>query len=232
MIEFIINNEKISIQVELNDRFEKALKELKNKINVEIDNLRFLANDKVVQETNTIKQIMNEKENQNYKITIKVIDLSKIDLNKNNITNKNVIICPECKEQCEYEMITYKIKLNDCINGHKIKKINLNKYLNAPNVDISCDICKNEIKSKFSYNRLFSCYECNMNMCLSCKLKHDNTHTFISYDYSNIYNNKLKIAQIDSIQISNDKEKQQNNLLSSQKISSLKKIMINLRKYL
>ena len=97
MIEFIINNEKISIQVELNDRFEKALKELKNKINVEIDNLRFLANDKVVQETDTIKQIMNEKENQNNKITIKVIDLSKIDLNKNNITNKNVIICMNVK---------------------------------------------------------------------------------------------------------------------------------------
>ena len=220
IIEFVLKDQTITIQAKWSDRFEKVLRKLKNKTKIEIDNLCFLSNGKIIQENDTLKQIMNETEKQNNKMIITVSEQSKIESNGDNILKKNDIICPECKEQCECEIKTYRIKLYDCVNGHKIKNINLNKYINIPNIDISCDKCLS--KKKKSYNGFYSCYECNMNLCCSCKSKHYKTHTFINYESCKNYEYELEIAKIDSIKISCDKENQSNNIELSQNKSEFK----------
>ena len=82
----------ITARAKWNDTFSSVLKNLKNKIKIDISELYFLSNDKKIDENDTIKDLMNETEKQNKKIKIVVED--------NNIKNPNDVICPECKEKC------------------------------------------------------------------------------------------------------------------------------------
>ena len=120
-IEFDYKQEKLKIQVNLEDKFENAIQKLKFKIKKENEDLCFLSKGKNVNKDEIIQNIMNESEKQSKTIKILVFDLdTPIPENTNMVKSKD-IICPECKESCLIEIKNNRIRLYDCKNGHEKK---------------------------------------------------------------------------------------------------------------
>ena len=120
-IEFVYLHNKIIIQADINDSFGKIIEKFRIKAEAEVDikNLCFLSNGKIVSKNETIKNIISQSERENKKMVILVQDINDtINIGKNNITKSNDIICPICKEICIYEITGYKIKLFGCKSGH------------------------------------------------------------------------------------------------------------------
>ena len=72
-----------------------------------------------------------------------------------------------------------------CKNKHNLENILLNEYKDTQKIDISKiirDECK--INKSESYKNIFyRCNECNNNLCIQCKNKHE--HNCINYDDKN-----------------------------------------------
>ena len=178
----------------MNNIFEEIIQKYINKTNLDINNIYFISNAKVINKNDKLENIMSESDKRNNKILILVDDINKnINIENTNIKISKDIICPKCKEICKYEINDYKIKLYGCKNGHVLENINLNKFENYQILDISqikCDICNNKNKSNTFNNEFYICYECKKNICPLCKTIHDNTFTIINYDNKNNICNK------------------------------------------
>jgi len=133
-------------------------------------------------------QMANSLDKTRKKMSILVYDINSTDDNKSKVKSKN-IICPECNEDITMNIKNYKINLIGCKNNHKVNKILFNEFENTQMIDlkkIKCGICKNKDKSNSYNNEFYKCYECNINLCPLCKLKHNNKHNIYNYDKINI----------------------------------------------
>ena len=108
------------------------------------------------------------------------------DKKRNNLINEqnqdnlllNKIICSKCKENCFVDIIDYKFNLYGCKNNHKINNILFENYENTiPISQIKCNDCKNIIYSNKEY---YKCFNCDINICQKCKLKHNKEHKVIN----------------------------------------------------
>ena len=181
-VEFNYQNEITIIKANPDDSFKTKVEQFINKTSLDINNLSFLNNGKNLNLDEKLDNIMNESGKNIKKLIILV---SSINNNENtNIIKSNDIICPQCKELCKYDIIGHKIKLFECKNKHIIKNIRLHEYEKTHYIDISkikCDKCQKEKKS----NELYTCLECNINICSSCKSIHDKEHLIINYENKN-----------------------------------------------
>ena len=134
-IEFNYEQNKIIIQGDMNNIFEEIIQKYINKTNLDINNIYFISNGKIINKKDKIENIMSESDKRNNKIIILVYTNN---INIENIKNKisKDIICSKCKEICRYEINNYKIKLYDCKNGHIIENIKLNEYEKSQIIDI------------------------------------------------------------------------------------------------
>ena len=193
-VEFNYQQNKIIIQGNLSDSFESITKKYVNKANLDINNIYFISNGKIISKEGKLKNIMSESDKKNNKIIILVNSINSTIIKENtNIKVSNEVICPECKEICKYEINNYQIKLFDCKNGHIIENIKLDEFKNKQIIDISqikCNKCKDKNKSNIFNNEFYICYECKMNLCPLCKSIHDKTHSIINYDNKNYICNK------------------------------------------
>ena len=160
-VEFNYQQNKIIIQGNLTDSFETVTKKYADKANLDINNIYFISNGKIINKKDKLENIMSESDKRNKKIIILVYNINNTLYikNMNNKISKD-IICPECKEICKYEIKDSKIKLYDCKNGHIIKDIKLNEFVNKQNIDISeikCDNCKEKNKSNTYIHFIFIC---------------------------------------------------------------------------
>ena len=187
---FEYEGQKIIIQSNIEDKMKDIINKFKIKINEEDNNLYYIYNgDKINEELEEIKlnQIIKDK---NEKKIIILVDSNNSD--KDIISNEtemmlNEIICPECEENILIKIKDYKINLYDCKNGHKKDNISLNDFKNIVKIDISkikCNRCENKINDIYN-NEFYICNECNMNLCLLCKLKHNQKHNIINYKDKN-----------------------------------------------
>ena len=158
-------------------------KKYENKINKDIKHLIFLYNGNLINENLKLEQINKE----NNEIIILVEELN----NKNNYQEKIIeskdIICPHCGENCIINFNEYKISLSKCDNMHKIENIRLNEFQNLQKINeskIICNIC-NAKKAEVFDNKFFKCFNCNLNLCPLCKLKHIKEHIIIDYELKN-----------------------------------------------
>ena len=135
----------------------------------------FLEENKIKKEI-TIEDLIEIKNNQENKLSIRVSEKNKID-KKNGLLNNN-IICPICKRNINIKIQDYKIELFDCKNKHKIENLSLEDYQNIQNIDFNCQICNLSNK----YNNFFRCLSCKTNICFLCKLYHDKTYKIINYN--------------------------------------------------
>ena len=193
-VEFNYQQNKVIIQGKMDNIFEEIIQKYINKTNLDINNIYFISNAKVINKNYKLENIMSESDKRNNKILILVDDINKnINIENTNIKISKDIICPKCKEICKYEINDYKIKLYGCKNGYVLENINLNEFENNQILDISqikCDICKVKNKSNTFNNEFYICYECKKNICPLCKTIHDNTFTIINYDNKNNICNK------------------------------------------
>ena len=152
MVEIIFSYNQVQtlIQANLNDSFNSIIQKYVNKTQLDINNIYFISDGKIISNNEKVKNIMNQTEKSNKRKMILVLSInSTINNDNTNMIKSKDIICPTCKEQCIYEIEDHKIKLYGCKNGHEIDNINLDGFNNKQNIDISqiiCDNCKKNLK--------------------------------------------------------------------------------------
>ena len=174
------------IQCNKEDKIEDICNKYANQKGIDIDSIYFLYNGMKLDLELPSNNIIDKNEN-NLKILVFDKTEKTIILNKGIIKSKD-IICPECQENCKIKMNDYKIKLYDCKNNHEIYNIFLNEFNTTQNIDelnIICDVCKNNNKCKSFNKKFYVCFICEKNICPLCKKKHDKSHKLIDYERKN-----------------------------------------------
>ena len=145
------------------------------------------------------------------------IFVEKKELNgfEDKIFKSNQIICPICGGIAQIEFNNDLISILGCNksfsdrgfnNNHNLKDIHFDEFLMSQSIDeskIICDICKKEKLRKRNKSNVikaitfYYCYNCQKNVCESCKNKHNENHSIINFDYKNYYceNHPSKYSQ-------------------------------------
>ena len=159
------------------------------------NDVNFVYNGRNIEFDNNLSftQIANSNDKERKKMNILVLENEDNNINKKTTRAKN-IICPRCGEDAKIEINdNYKINLFECRNNHAINNILFNNFEKTQMIDltkIKCGICKEKNKHNTYNNKFYKCYECNMNICPLCKLKHDKEHNIINYDKAHYICNK------------------------------------------
>ena len=188
-VEFQYNGINNTIQCNEDQKMQEICNDFISKLNLDEKDLNYIYNGeggKQFDKNLTFNEMANSYDKARKKMTILVIDNNNID-NKNNLLIRSKrIICPECGEDIKIKKIeNFKIDLFECKNNHKINNILLEDFEKTQMVNlknIKCNICKEKNKYNTDNNEFYKCYECNMNICPSCKLKHDTEHNILNYD--------------------------------------------------
>jgi len=191
MAEVIFNYEgaEIKIQCNINDKMENIIKKflLKTDNKETNSNLLYLYGGNNIKQELTFKEQANELDKKRNKMNILVNKLNENINNPNEIISKD-IICPICKESTFINIKNFRFSLHGCKNNHRIDDIQLNEYEETQKIDISkivCELCYKNNKSNTYNNFFYICNTCNKNICPSCKLSHDPSHSIINYDDKN-----------------------------------------------
>ena len=129
---------------------------------------------------------MNQIEINNKKMRIFVISLNN-DKNDKSIVESKEIICPKCYEQCRIKIDDYIINLYNCKNNHStvIKLDNFKEFQEIDLSKIKCDNCKIKNRGNTYNNDFYTCLNCQNNLCVLCKARHNKNHIIINYDQKN-----------------------------------------------
>lgn len=129
---------------------------------------------------------MNQIEINNKKMRIFVISLNN-DKNDKSIVESKEIICPKCYEQCRIKIDDYIINLYNCKNNHStvIKLDNFKEFQEIDLSKIKCDDCKIKNRGNTYNNDFYTCLNCQNNLCVLCKARHNKNHIIINYDQKN-----------------------------------------------
>ena len=191
-IEFIYKTNKATIQCQENEILKEIIKRYSIKIMKNVDKLFFLYNGIKINEEYSFKELANNLDKENRKMSILVNDIeseSSENNNNNNIKKSKDIICPNCKGNIRIKFDNYKIKLYGCEKDHIYEDIQLNEFYKLQNIDesqIICDNCKKN-KSETFNNQFYICNTCNLKLCPMCKSKHEYSHYIIDYELKNYF---------------------------------------------
>ena len=166
-----------TIECSKDEKMKDICQRFSLKSEIDINKIYFIYNGNRINEEIYYIQLINEEDRNKNIMNILVYD--------ENIYQSNEIICPECKESILFKIKDYKISLNKCKNGHSLNNILLNEYEKTQNINLSkiiCDICKINNKNN---NEIFICFNCKINLCPDCKIKHDKEHKIINYNEKN-----------------------------------------------
>ena len=204
-IQIVFNYKCLDTLIQFNQdmKFIDIFKNFKTKTKTEGKFFYFIYNGSVINNAElTFNEIANDDDKKRKKMNILVeenyldIQSTKSDFNS-NIKSKN-IICPECKEDIQFNIKNYLITLNDCKNKHKKENIFLDKFDETQIIDISkiiCQKCKKYNKAKVHNNIFYKCNTCDINLCPICYSNHDKNHYLINYEDRNFickkHNNKF-----------------------------------------
>ena len=181
---FSHNQQTISIQVNLKEKWKDIIKKYENKSGIQ--NVYFIYSGNQINEENNIDQIINSDDRKSKKMRILVNDIERTII-KERIINSKEIICPICKESIKMKIKEYKINLYECKNGHSKNNILIDEFESIQKInesEIKCGICNND-KSKTYNNIFYKCNKCEINICPICKSIHDKTHNIINYEQKN-----------------------------------------------
>ena len=190
-VQFSFNGDEEEIvcnkNVTMIDIFEKYAK----KVEQEIRNLFFVYNGDLVNSEKRLDDISGK----NTEIKILVYELVN-ETNEEELKLSKDIICPICKEICIINFKDYKITFNNCKNKHSISEILFEEFKDFQKIiesEIICHKCNNN-KNETTDNKFYKCFNCNINLCPICKLKHGKTenkkHLILDYDIKNYYCNE------------------------------------------
>ena len=124
-IEFVFESQNMYIQGNSSDPFKKMINHFCNKVGLDKNGLYFIMNGMLIEEEEIINKYIQKLGESKV-----LVERKKKEDNKDIIEKSKDIICPECKEQCRIKFNEYKIKLDECSNGHinEIKIGDLEKH--------------------------------------------------------------------------------------------------------
>ena len=189
-VTFTLDGANTVIQCNENDNMKDIFNKFSIKSMIDSSNLYCIYGGKVLDTefNKTYSEVANEQDKKDKKMNIVVTRNQTSQINNNNYVISKNIICPTCKEICEFEFNNnYTISLMRCKNDHKKENIPLNEFdecqkINASN--IICEVCKTNNKGNVKDNQFYTCFDCKINLCPLCKLKHDEDDYVIEHDKS------------------------------------------------
>ena len=185
-IEFQYNEINTLIKCNENDSIEEICNKFKAESKMNEREIKYYYDGKnILVKKLTFNQLANPIDKTRKKMNIIVIK-KEISF-ESPIVRAKQIICPKCKENIKMNINNFNINLFDCKNSHRTN-LSLKNYNSSQRIDLSkivCNICKENDKSKTEKNEFYKCYECNMNICPTCKIKHNNEHHIYNYDKIN-----------------------------------------------
>jgi len=176
---FTLDGANTVIQCNENDSMKDIFAKFTFKSMIDPSNLYCIYGAKVLDpELNkTYSEIANEQDKMEKKMNIIVTRNPTTQINNSNYLISKNIICPICKEICEFEFNNnYTITLLRCKNDHKKENIPLNEFEECQKINVSdiiCDVCKTNNKGNVKDNQFYTCFDCKINLCPLCKSKHD-----------------------------------------------------------
>ena len=183
-INFSLDGANTVIQCHENDSMKDIFTKFLNKSMIDSTNLYCIYGAKVLDAefNKTFLEIANEQDKKEKKMNI-VVTRNPTAINNNfYIISKN-IICPTCKEICEFEFNNnYTISLMRCKNGHIKENIPLNEFEECQKINISdiiCEECKENNKGSVKNNEFYRCLDCKINLCPLCKSKHEKEDDYV-----------------------------------------------------
>ena len=187
-VEFKYEDSIIVIQCTLNEKMKDIIERYKSKMDKNLDNTVFLYNGEIVKGDLSLEDQANNADKQRNKMCILVNKNNDIDNKEIHLNKSKTVICPQCQESIYMDIEDYKIKLHDCINGHKSEEILFSEFEKTQNIDeskIICQQCQNANKSTTFKNTFFRCLKCQKNICPLCRNVHDKDHKIINYNEKN-----------------------------------------------
>ena len=185
---FIFNSIKTTIQCYNEDKMKNICNKFAFKANLLLDNIYFIYDGMQLNLELTLIQQINSLDKQRSQMNVLVYEKKNENENKDKGSVKSKeIICPECKDNCLFNIYNYKIDLFDCKNGHK-KNILINEFINSQYINeskILCDNCKKVDKYNAYNKNFFKCITCKQNLCPLCNNNHNKNHTTVDYDTMN-----------------------------------------------
>ena len=184
-IKFIYKTQEIKIMANINDSMKDIFKRFFEKTNIieNTNNFYFLCEGEYIDEEMKLSQIIKNKENE---LNILVNSDNKTINQQTKVISK-LIICPNCGENCIFNIKDYKIDLNQCDNGHNISNIFIEEFNNTQIIDeskIKCSQCNNS-KNKIYGGKFYFCCKCNYDLCPLCKSNHSQEHLILDYELKN-----------------------------------------------
>jgi len=184
---FSYNGAETKVQCEKTQKMKDIIKSFGVKAQIDdVDKLIFIYGGNKLNSDLTFDEASNSMDRENNEMRILVFENEEAVTKIEGLVKSDNIICPKCKEYCIFNFKNYKIRLNDCKNGHD-SKISLDEYENSQKINENAIKCGKCDKTKFkSYNKKFyRCLTCKQNTCPLCKKSHDDqNHKII--DYGNI----------------------------------------------
>ena len=170
-IEFQYNQQKLTIQGNLQDKFQDIVNKYYTKTAIPFGTFSFQANGKTMNLDETLQSQMEFLNFQDKKMTV-LVDSADTEKKETVFGKSKEIICPKCNEPCKLKIENCKITLFDCVNNHttdniKIKDFSETQKINYSN--IKCDGCKNTDKGKTYENTFYKCLTCSYKICPLCK---------------------------------------------------------------
>ena len=193
-VEFQYEGIIYTIQCQEDQKMSEIFNSFTFKANISENEISYSYNGRVLSQNDknlTFIQIANTMDKERKKMNILVI---KMEIQPEMIIRSKNIICPECNKDIKMKINNrYNIDLYDCINNHKFNNISFDDFERTQMINISkikCGLC-GENKSNTYNNLFYKCYECKIDICPRCQLKHDkNNHIIIDYDKSSYICNK------------------------------------------
>ena len=185
-IEFNFEQRRVTMQANLDDYLSTIINKYCAKTQLDKNSVIFITHSMQIKEDKKVKEIMNQIEKINKRMYIAVFPLIK-DENESVFVDSKDIICPKCSNLCRIKIEDYNVKLYECKNNH-ISIINLDKFKESQKVDLSkirCDICNINNMGKSYEHTFYYCLNCNVNVCVLCKEKHNINHFIVNYELKN-----------------------------------------------
>jgi len=187
-VTFSLDGANTVIQCNENDSLKDIFTKFLNKSLIDKSSLYCLYGGKVLSDelNQTYSEVANEEDKKEKKMNIIVTRNPTTLVNNDQFIISKNIICPTCKEICEFEFNNnYTISLLRCKNGHKKENIPLNEFEECQKINesgIICEVCKENNKGSVKDNQFYRCLDCKINLCPICKSKHDEDDYIIDHD--------------------------------------------------